>query len=122
MKYFFDTYVLIEMATQNPKYRNYTVNPIEAGTTIFNVMEFHFYYLKHFGDEEAEKIYNLVCPLLISTYDDIIKDANKFKLSNLKKRFSFTDCIGYVTALKLSLKFVTGDYAFKGMENVEFVK
>src|SRR3989338_11657797 len=117
-----DTYALIEIATQNPKYRNYYINPIEAGTTIFNIMEIHFYYLKNFGNEEAEKIYNLVTPLLISTDDDIIKDANKFKLANLKKRFSFTDCIGYAAALKLNLKFVTGDYAFKGLENVEFVK
>lgn len=122
MKYFFDTYALIEIATQNPEYRNYTINPIEAGTTIFNIMEIHFYYLKHFGNEEAERIYNLVSPLIISTDDDIIKDANKFKLVNNKKRLSFTDCIGYVTALRLKLKFVTGDYALKELENVEFVK
>lgn len=122
MQYFLDTYAIIEIAKQNPDYRNYTINPIEAGTTIFNIMELHFYYLKNFGDEEAERIYNLVSPLLINTDDGIIKDANKFKLANLKKRFSFTDCIGYVAALKLNLKFVTGDYAFKEMSNVEFVK
>ena len=122
MQYFLDTYALIEIATQNPKYRNYSINPIEAGTTIFNIMEFHFYYLKNFGNQKTKKIYNLVTSLLISTDDDIIKNANKFKLVNLKKRFSFADCIGYVAALKLNLKFVTGDYAFKGLENVEFVR
>ena len=122
MQYFLDTYALIEIAAQNPRYKNYSISPIEAGTTIFNLMEIHFYYLKHFGDQEAEKIYGLVSPLLISTDDDIIKDANKFKLANNKKRLSFTDCIGYVAALKLNLKFVTGDYAFKDFENVEFVK
>jgi len=46
----------------------------------------------------------------------------KFKIENLKKRFSFADCIGYITALKLNAKFITGDYAFKGFENVEFVR
>ena len=122
MQYFLDTYALIEIFTQNPEYKDYTVNPIEAGTTIFNIMELHFYYLKNFGNEEAERIYNLVGPLLIGTDDDIIKEANKFKLANLKKRLSFTDCIGYVTSITLKLKFVTGDYAFKGMENVKFVK
>ena|SRR3989338_8079570 len=122
MKYFFDTYALIEIFLQNPKYENYTLNPIEAGTTIFNIMELHFYCLKNFGDGEAEKIYNLVSSLIISTDDDIIKDANKFKLANLKKRLSFTDCIGYLSSIKLNLKFVTGDYAFKGLENVEFVQ
>ncbi|MEK6984070.1 MAG: hypothetical protein AABX33_05830 [Nanoarchaeota archaeon] len=122
MKYFFDTYALIEIVSQNPKYRNYSTIPIEAGTTIFNLVELHFYYLKNFGSEEAERIYNLVSPLLISTDDDIIKDANKFKVANLKERFSFTDCIGYIASIKLELKFVTGDYAFKGLENVEFVR
>src|SRR3989338_10393016 len=104
MQYFLDTYALIEIAKQNPDYKDYTMSPIEAGTTIFNVMELHFYYLKHFGNEEAERIYNLVSSLLISTDDDIIKDANKFKLANLKKRFSFTDCTGYVISIKLKLK------------------
>jgi len=122
MQYFLDTYALIEIAKQNPDYEDYAINPIEAGTTIFNIMELHFYYLKNFGNEEAERIYNLVSPLLISTDDDIIKDANKLKLANLKKRFSFTDCIGYVASIRLNLKFVTGDYAFKGIESVEFVK
>lgn len=122
MQYFLDTYALIEIAKQNPDYRDYAMNPIEAGTTIFNIMEIHFYYLKNFGNEEAERIYNLVSPLLISTDDDIIKDANKFKLANLKKRLSFTDCIGYIASLKLNLKFVTGDYVFKGLNNVEFIK
>lgn len=122
MQYFLDTYALIEIAKQNPDYKDYAISSIEAGTTIFNIMELHFYYLKNFGNEEAERIYNLISPLLISTDDEIIKDANKFKLANLKKRLSFTDCIGYVAALTLNLKFVTGDYAFKGLENVEFVK
>ena len=103
MQCFLDTYALIEIATQNPGYRAYSINPIEAGTTIFNIMELHFYYLKHFGNEEAEKIYNLVSPLLISTDDDIIKDANKFKLANIKKRFSFADCIGSVSYTHLTL-------------------
>lgn len=122
MKYFFDTFALIEILAKNPKYENYSIAPIEAGTTIFNIMELHFYYLKNFGAEEAERIYNLVSPLLISTDDDTIREANKFKLANLKKRFSFADCIGYITALRLNAKFVTGDYTFKCFENVEFVK
>ena len=122
MKYFFDTYALIEIFSQNPSYKHYTISPIDAGTTIFNLMEIHFYYLKNFGNEEAERVYNLILPLIMSTDDDIIKNANKFKLANNRKRLSFTDCIGYVAALKLNLKFVTGDYAFKDFENVEFVK
>ena len=60
--------------------------------------------------------------MVIPINDGIIKEAMKFKLAHLKKRFSFADCIGYMTALKIKAKFVTGDYAFKGLENVEFIK
>jgi len=122
MQYFLDTYALVEIAKQNPEYRKYTINQIEAGTSIFNIMELHFYYLKNYGNVEAERIYHLIMPLLISIDDDTIKDANKFKLLNLKKRMSFTDCIGYTAALRMNLKFVTGDYAFKDFKNVEFIK
>ena len=41
---------------------------------------------------------------------------------NIKKRLSFADCIGYAAARKFGVKFVTGDYMFKGLEGVEFVK
>ncbi len=59
--------------------------------------------------------------IVIEIDDRIITDADKLKLVNLKKRLSFADCIGYATARKFGAKFVTGDYAFKGLENVEFV-
>lgn len=122
MRYLLDTYALIEIATQKPAYKEYSFDSMHAATTIFNLMELHFYYLKNYGHEEAEKIYKIVGEFLTGVDDEIIKEANKFKLQNLKKRMSFTDCIGYITALKLSAKFVTGDYAFKNFENVEFVK
>ena len=32
------------------------------------------------------------------------------------------DCIGYMTAKRLGVKFLTGDREFEGMDNVEFVK
>ena len=33
-----------------------------------------------------------------------------------------TDCIGYIIAKRLGMKFLTGDKEFEGFENVEFVK
>ena len=35
---------------------------------------------------------------------------------------SYTDAVGYVMSKSLGLKFLTGDEAFKNLENVEFVK
>lgn len=122
MVVFLDTYAIIEIAIQNPSYKPYELNSEEAITTIFNLTEVHFYYLKNFGIEEAEKAYDKVKSIVIPIDDSIIKEANRFKLKNLKRRFSFADCIGYVTARKYNTKFLTGDYAFKGLEGVEFIK
>ena len=33
-----------------------------------------------------------------------------------------TDCIGYIMAKKLNIKFLTGDKEFENFLNVEFVK
>ena len=122
MVIFLDTYAIIEIAAGNPSYKQYALNSGDGVATIFNLSEVYFYYLKNFGEKEAEKIYGVVKPLSVPIDDSIIKAAMRFKLAHQKKRYSIADCIGYFTALKLNLKFLTGDYAFKYLENVEFVK
>ncbi len=122
MVIFLDTYAIIEIDKGNSNYRKYSLEPIEAITTIFNLIEVHFYYLKNYDEKEADKIYNIIKMIVIPVDDFITKDANRFKLAYLKKRYSFADCVGYITALRYKSKFLTGDYAFKGMENVEFVR
>ena len=122
MVVFLDTYALIEIYKGNPAYKIYSLEPLEAMTASLNLIEVHFVYLKNFGEKEAELIYNAVKPLAVPISDAIIHEANKFKLANLKKRFSFADCIGYAAARKFNARFVTGNYLFKGMEGVEFVR
>jgi len=121
MVIFLDTYTIVAIDTNHPGYRKYVLDA-DVATTIFNLFETYFVYLKKFGKKEADEIYEIVRGMVVPIDDFIIKEAMEFKLANLKKRFSFADCIGYVTALKLNAKFVTGDYAFKELENVEFVK
>ena len=120
--YFLDTYAIIEILEGNENYKNYVFDKKQVMFTIFNLMEAHFYFLKNYGKAKANGVYDELKSLVVSVDDSIIKDANDFKLRNLRARMSFTDCIGYVSALKLNAKFVTGDYAFKNFDNVEFVK
>ncbi len=122
MKFFLDTYALIEIAKNNPNYKNFSLERTSAVTSVLNLMELHFYYIKNFGQKEADRIYGIVRAFVITIDDEIIKEANNFKLLNLKKRLSFADCVGYITAQKFKAKFVTGDYAFKGLESVEFLR
>ena len=122
MRYFLDTYALIEICSGNENYKNYVFDPEQAICTIFNLMEAHFFFLKKFGQIKADEIYELIKPIYVEIDDSLLKEANAFKLLHLKKRFSFADCMGYMAALRLNAKFITGDYAFKNFENVEFVK
>ena len=122
MVVFLDTFAIIEIDKDNPNYRKYALVQADAITTIFNLIEVYFYYIKNHGQAEADDIYGIIKPMAVRIDDSIIKEAGKFKLIHLKKRFSFADCVGYITALKFNAKFLTGDYAFKGFENVEFVR
>ena len=120
---FLDTYAIMEIYKGNPNFSRFQIDPASAVTTYLNLMEAYFVCLKDFGEEEAEKIYAAVMPIAISIEAAaIIKSSMKFKLKNQKSRMSFVDCIGYTYARALNTSFLTGDYAFKGMEGVEFVR
>ena|SRR3989338_793723 len=122
MRYFLDTYSIIEIFLGNENYKDYTFDKEQAICTIFNLVEAHFYFLKNYGGAKADQIYELIKPIVIDIEDSFLRQANTFKILHLKKRFSFADCIGYITALNLNAKFITGDYAFKDFENVDFIK
>ncbi len=46
----------------------------------------------------------------------------QFRLKWKDRKVSIPDCIGYVMAKNLDIKFLTGDKEFEGLDNVEFVK
>jgi hypothetical protein len=56
--------------------------------------------------------------------DEDVRDGMKRRLELRKKKLdlSYADALGYAVSLRLMLKFLTGDDAFKNLENVEFVK
>ena len=120
VKYFFDSYAVVEVIKGNPYYARYTKEPVVI--TIFNLAEIYWAALNDLSEEEAEEIYSHYRQTVMDINDEILKDAIKFRKRYKKKNPSYTDCIGYIFALKNNLKFLTGDKEFKDMSNVEFVK
>jgi len=53
------------------------------------------------------------------SFDDI-KNAMSFKIKH--KSLSIPDVVGYMVALRLQVKFLTGDEGFRNLPQVEFVK
>ena len=115
-----DTYAMVEIFEGNKKYLVY--KGANSATTIFNLFEFYQVVLSKYDKEKADVVFKNYRAIVKEVSDEVLKSAAEFKLEHKKKRFSFTDCIGYKYAESVGAKFLTGDYVFKGFPNVEFVQ
>ncbi len=119
--FFYDTYAFAEIIAGNPAYATYT-KEVECITTRLNLMELYYVVLRVQGKEAAELQYARFLKHCISFSNMDIKEACQFKFEHKSKNVSYIDCLGYVMALRRGAKFLTGDTAFKGLTNVEFVR
>ncbi len=118
--YFFDTYALWEILKGNPNYEKYSSKKMIC--TIFNLYEFYSTLRRDFSEETARSHVSILADSIVeATAQDVIEAVEMKKRLN-RKNLSFIDCLGYVKAKELGIKFLTGDKEFAQMENVEFVK
>ena len=108
----------LELTKNNPNYIKYSDELVI--TALFNLVELYCSILRDFDEGKAKIIYYKYKECLAVVSDDIIFEASKLKSKN--KKLSYTDCIGYMFALRNNLKFLTGDKEFANLDNVEFVK
>lgn len=118
--YFFDSYAIIDIFLGNKNYERY-IN-VRYVLTKLNLFEVYYNIAKDFGEEKADEILQKHYSNIIDYEGLVIKEAAKFRLQHKKQDLSMTDCIGYIIAKKLNIKFLTGDKEFQNMANVEFVK
>lgn len=123
--YFFDTYALHEIEEGNSNYLQFSQD-VGIVTTVLNLMELYYSYFVKEGQAAAEKKFSHFRPFCIEVGDDTLKEAAamraQLKAKSNKSNLSYVDCIGYVLAKKLKIRFLTGDKEFEAVENVEFVK
>jgi uncharacterized protein len=120
--YFFDTYAFVEIVKGTGKFEKYKDSKIV--TSLLNLMELHYSCLKDLGKEKAQEIFSELTEFTIDIEEQDIINANYFKFNQNKKgkNISYVDSIGYILSLKNGIKFLTGDKAFRDIENVEFVE
>lgn len=118
--YFFDTYALWELLKRNPNYAPYSQTTIVC--TIFNAYEFYVTLRKDFNEETAKKYLKLLEDCIAEVTIKNVIDAVEMKKKYNKQGISFIDCLGYLKAKELGMKFLTGDKEFALLDNVEFVK
>ncbi len=119
-RYFFDSYAIMEILNGNPNFNNYINSKIIL--TKLNLFEIYSNILKDSDEENAEKVFEKYSPHTIDYDDEVIKEAAKLWVQHRERKISMTDCIGYILAKKLGIKFLTGDKEFEDLDNVEFVK
>ena|SRR3989338_11044389 len=116
----FDTYALLEVIAGNPSYTKYLNSEIVINDFIF--AELCYKIIRESGIEKANFYVDKYAPFMKELDAKTIKEAMLFRVQYKKKNLSPADCISYIMALRLNLKFLTGDMQFENMENVEFVK
>lgn len=117
--YLFDTYAIMEIVAGNKNYNLYLDEEIIINNFIFAELCYNLFKDKIKNSEEILEIY---AQHISSVKPAWIKEAMRFRLNWKGRNISIPDCIGYVMAKNLDIKFLTGDKEFKDLENVEFVK
>lgn len=118
---FFDTYALYSIALGNDSYKEYRQG-FKLITTLMNLYELYYRLVQDNFLMEAEIFFEKFLPDCVEIKPSIIKEAAIFRLQNKKLELSYVDALGYITAKKHDALFLTGDNAFKKLQNVEFVK
>lgn len=121
MRYFYDSYPVIEYINDNPKFVPY-FEENSGVLTIMNAMEVYYSSLLEGGTEKADFVLDKLWPLIISPPKDTVKKAMQFRMVHKKRKLSYTDCLGYILAVEIKIKFLTGDKEFQDLPNVEFVR
>lgn len=117
--FFFDTYALISLINGNINYLEYSTKTAVINDFVF--AEFCYNILKE-KNKHTTSFINEIKPAIVHAEPDWIEEGMRFRIKWKDRSVSITDCVGYIMAKKLGIKFLTGDKEFEGMENVEFVK
>lgn len=118
-KYVFDTYAIIELLKGNQHYGPYATEEIIINNFIFAEL---CYNLFRTDKTRAKPSLDKYVKFINSVKPEWIEEAMQFRLAWKDRNVSITDCVSYIMAQKLGLKFLTGDKEFEKVDGVEFVK
>jgi len=92
-------------------------------TTYFQLYEVYYILMREgYSEEEIEDFFEETKKFCINLKFDWIPESVYFRRKYNKRDLSYVDCLGYVAARDIGIKFLTGDKEFKDLPNVEFVK
>ncbi len=121
-KFFLDTYAILEYLRGNAEYLD-RISGAELTTSLLNLMELYYIFLRDHGEKAAESVYSAYRHYQAEATDEDVRSGMALKLRMKSKRISlsYADALGYAIAERLGIRYLTGDDAFRGLPNVEFV-
>ncbi|MDD9954401.1 MAG: PIN domain-containing protein [Candidatus Woesearchaeota archaeon] len=119
-EFFADTYALIEILKGTASYASYADKHIV--TSKLCIMELYYYFLRTRDEQAAEHCITTFSLAVTPISFTALRAGMQFKYMHKKQKLSYTDCVGYATAVELGVPFLTGDNQFQHMPNVAFVK
>ena len=121
LTFFFDSYALIEIYEKNPNYEKYA--KANVVTSYLQVYEVYYILIKNgYTKEDIKDFFTFLQNLCTDLDFQWIPKSVDFRKDYKKRDLSYTDCLGYIIAKDLGIRFLTGDKEFKDLPNVEFVK
>lgn len=118
---FYDTYALYAVAMGQPAYARYA-RGFRILTTLMNVYELYYTLCKDGARELAEAYFLRLQSCCVDLKPETIRAAALFRLKHVKQKLSYIDCLSYTLAREHHAPFLTGDNAFRNMQDVLFVK
>ena len=119
MGYFFDSSAIIEIIHRNVKYEKFFEQIII--TNSLHLGEVYYYFLREHNKQTADFWMRKLTVELIDVSEVITTEASLFKFEHKKIPFSYVDCVGYISALKNGLIFITMDKDFNNFHSTEVV-
>lgn len=118
-----DSYALVALLEGNDRYVR-IFRRKEVVTTALNVLELYSTLLRRIPQAEAREVTTAFLSIVVPVPSEVAFSAGDFRHSmRAKKRdCSYVDAWGYAAASALHVPFLTGDPAFRQVENVEFVR
>ena len=78
--------------------------------------------MREHNEEEFIEFFKYLQNFCIKLDYNWIIEASRFKQKYNQRNLSYADCIGYIIAKNIGIKFLTGDKEFEDIDNIEFVK
>lgn len=118
-----DSYALISLLEGNERYRRIFERK-KIATTALNVLEVYSTLLRRIARDDARQICVGLLPHTVDVPSEVALLAGEFRVSmrGKKRDCSHIDAWGYASAQYLRIPFLTGDPAFHGLTNVEYVR